>query len=87
MAAMNETTPPTRNSLSTVLAGVLGGLIVLVVGAVLIATDVIDTGTTTTRVVREGVASAPISDSSDDSGDERTVSDPDLGDDDYSTRR
>ena len=42
----------TRSPLSTVVAGVLGGLVVLVVGAVLIATDVIDTGDTKT-VIRE----------------------------------
>ena len=36
----------TKRPLSNILAGVLGGLIVLVIGAVLIATDVIDTGDT-----------------------------------------
>jgi putative serine protease PepD len=40
-----------RSAASTVVAGILGGLIVLVLGAVLIATDVIDTGDT--RTVRE----------------------------------
>ena len=40
-----ETAPRCRN----LLAGVLGGLVVLVVGAILIETDVIDTGDTTTR--------------------------------------
>jgi S1-C subfamily serine protease len=40
----------TRSPLANLLAGVLGGLIVLVIGAVLIATDVIDTGDTTTVV-------------------------------------
>ena len=45
----------TRSPLTNLLAGVLGGLIVLVIGAVLIATDVIDTGDTTT-VVRESPA-------------------------------
>jgi len=45
----------TRSPLTNLLAGVLGGLIVLVIGAVLIATDVIDTGDTTT-VVREAPA-------------------------------
>jgi S1-C subfamily serine protease len=43
---------------STLIAGALGGLIVLVLGAVLIATDVIETGDSTT-VVRE--QQAPIS--------------------------
>ena len=52
------TSPPKqRPALSNLLAGVLGGLVVLVVGAILIETDVIDTGDTTTRVVRQ----APIS--------------------------
>ena len=40
-----------RGAASTVVAGILGGLVVLVLGAVLIATDVIDTGDT--RTVRE----------------------------------
>ena len=48
----------TRSPLTNLLAGVLGGLIVLVIGAVLIATDVIDTGDTTT-VVRESSATQP----------------------------
>jgi S1-C subfamily serine protease len=42
----------TKRPLSNILSGVIGGLIVLVVGAILIATDVIDTGTSKT-VVRE----------------------------------
>jgi S1-C subfamily serine protease len=48
----------TRSPLTNLLAGVLGGLIVLVVGAVLIATNVIDTGDTKT-VVRETPATQP----------------------------
>jgi S1-C subfamily serine protease len=50
---------PTKQRLgsSNLIAGVLGGLVVLVVGAILIETDVIDTGDSTTRVVRQ----APIS--------------------------
>ena len=48
----------TRSPLTNLLSGVLGGLIVLVIGAVLIATDVIDTGGTTT-VVRETPAAQP----------------------------
>jgi S1-C subfamily serine protease len=53
------TSPPkSRVSVSTVLAGVLGGLIVLVVGSILIATDVIDTGDTT-KVVRQAPISQP----------------------------
>ena len=46
---MNHDVPPKqRLAVPTSLAGVLGGLVVLVVGAILIATDVIDTGDTTT---------------------------------------
>src|SRR5215208_3219255 len=50
---------PTKQRLGTsnLIAGVLGGLVVLVIGAILIETDVIDTGDTTTRVVQQ----APIS--------------------------
>jgi S1-C subfamily serine protease len=48
----------TRSPLATLLSGVIGGLLVLVIGAVLIATDVIDTGDTTT-VVRESPSTQP----------------------------
>jgi S1-C subfamily serine protease len=48
----------TRSPLTNLLAGALGGLIVLVIGAVLVATDVIDTGDTTT-VVRETSSTQP----------------------------
>src|SRR5829696_5531569 len=48
----------TRSPLANLLSGVLGGLIVLVIGAVLIATDVIDTGDTKT-VVRETPTTQP----------------------------
>jgi S1-C subfamily serine protease len=48
----------TRSPLANLLSGVLGGLIVLVIGAVLIATDVIDTGDTNT-VVRETPTTQP----------------------------
>src|SRR5215213_7289966 len=57
----------TRSPLANLLAGVLGGLIVLVIGAVLISTDVIDTGNTTT-VVRESPATQPTAASSTASG-------------------
>jgi S1-C subfamily serine protease len=61
-----------RTAASTFVAGALGGLIVLVLGAVLIATDVIDTGDSTT--VREQTAiSQPASDPS--AGGGRTVQD------------
>jgi S1-C subfamily serine protease len=56
----------------SILSGVLGGLIVLVVGAVLIATGVIETGDDTRQVVRQ----APIDQGdSADEGEGRTVSD------------
>ncbi len=44
---------PNSSSRSNFLSGLLGGLVVLVLGAVLIGTDVIDTGDTTREVVRE----------------------------------
>jgi S1-C subfamily serine protease len=48
----------TKSPLSNLLAGVLGGLIVLVIGAVLIATNVVATGGTKT-VVRESTTTQP----------------------------
>jgi S1-C subfamily serine protease len=57
----------TKSRLSSVLAGVLGGLIVLVIGAVLISTDVIDTGDTRT-VVREPAITQPTADSTGSEG-------------------
>jgi S1-C subfamily serine protease len=59
-------------SISTLLAGALGGLLVLVVGAVLIATDVIDTGDETRTVVRQSPITTP---ALDEGGDGRTVQD------------
>jgi S1-C subfamily serine protease len=68
------TSPPkSRVPVSNLLAGVLGGLIVLVVGSILIATDVIDTGDTT-KVVRQAPISQPASDPGATSGG-RTVQD------------
>jgi len=56
------------------LAGILGGLVVLVLGAVLISTDVIDTGDSTREVVREPAPlTRPAADSSGGGG--RTVAD------------
>jgi S1-C subfamily serine protease len=49
-----------RSPVSNLIAGVLGGLIVLIVGAILIATDVIDTGDSRT-VVRQAPISQPAS--------------------------
>jgi S1-C subfamily serine protease len=69
---MNDTTPSQRSSIPTFLAGALGGLIVLVLGAALIATNVIDTGDDTTRVVRESIPTRDISDSGESA---RTVAD------------
>jgi S1-C subfamily serine protease len=62
---MNPTTSPSKPRLgaSNLIAGVLGGLVVLVIGSILIETDVIDTGDTT-HVVRQ----APISQSASDPG-------------------
>jgi S1-C subfamily serine protease len=47
------------NSRSSFLSGLLGGLVVLVLGAVLIATDVIDTGDTTRQVVQQEAIPQP----------------------------
>jgi S1-C subfamily serine protease len=70
---MNDTTPPQKgSSIPTFLAGALGGLIVLVLGATLIATDVIDTGDDSTRVVRESIPTRDVA-LDDDGG--RTVAD------------
>ena len=64
---------PTPSFRSFFLSGLLGGLVVLVLGAVLIATDVIDTGDTTREVVRDAGITRPASDPGDGEG--RTVSD------------
>jgi S1-C subfamily serine protease len=53
-----------RTTASNLIAGALGGLVVLVVGSILIATDVIDTGDTTQRVVRQAPLSQPAADPS-----------------------
>jgi S1-C subfamily serine protease len=55
---------------SNILSGVLGGLVVLVLGAILISTNVIDTGDDTT-VVRE----APVTQNASGAGDGRSVRD------------
>jgi S1-C subfamily serine protease len=57
------------------LSGVLGGLVVLVVGTVLIATDVIDTGDTTREVVRQAPITQPAADRPANEGKGLTVSD------------
>jgi S1-C subfamily serine protease len=56
---------------ANLLSGVLGGLLVLVVGAILISTDVIDTGDTKT-VVRQATVSRP---AANEAGGGRTVAD------------
>ena len=54
---------------SNFLSGVLGGVIVLVLGSLLIATDVIDTGDTTREVIQQSPLTRPAADSaSDDDG-------------------
>jgi S1-C subfamily serine protease len=54
---------------SNFLSGVLGGLVVLVLGAVLIETDVIDTGDSTREVIRQSPLTRPAADTaSDDDG-------------------
>jgi S1-C subfamily serine protease len=57
----------TRSPATHLLSGVLGGLIVLVIGAILISTDVIDTGDTRT-VVRESPTTQPTADSTGSEG-------------------
>ncbi len=70
---MNDTTPPQkRSSIPTFLAGALGGLLVLVLGAALIATDVIDTGDSTTTVERATLPTRAVSNDGDGG---RTVAD------------
>jgi len=51
---------------SQFLSGVLGGLVVLVLGAVLIETDVIDTGDTTREVVQQPLTRPVVDDGDDD---------------------
>src|SRR5215218_6615574 len=58
------------NPIANILSGLLGGLVVLLLGAVLIATDVIDTGDDRT-VVRE----APMTQTTSDDGEGRSVRD------------
>jgi S1-C subfamily serine protease len=57
----------TKRPLSNILSGVLGGLIVLVLGAVLISTGVIDTGDSKT-VVRQVTTTQPTGDSTGSEG-------------------
>jgi S1-C subfamily serine protease len=66
-----STTPRRSSAIGSLLAGVIGGLVVLVIGAILIATNVIDTGHTT-KVVRQQAITRQ---ASDQSGGGRTVAD------------
>jgi S1-C subfamily serine protease len=66
------TTPSRSTTTSNLLSGVVGGLLVLVVGSILLATGVIGKGGDT-KVVRETVASSPARTTSDAGG--RSVAD------------
>jgi len=57
----------TKRSVSNILAGVVGGLVVLVIGAILISTNVIDTGDTKT-VVRQVEPTQPTGDTTGSQG-------------------
>ena len=72
---MNPGDSPTSRgpAISSFLAAVLGGRVVLVIGAVLIATDVIDTGDTAREAVRSPAISRPAS-TGDGDREGRTVS-------------
>jgi S1-C subfamily serine protease len=61
-----------QNPIANILSGLLGGLVVLVLGAILISTDVIDTGDSSTVVQRQSPITQP---TSDDSEGGRTVRD------------
>jgi S1-C subfamily serine protease len=54
-----------NNPIANILSGLLGGLVVLVLGAILISTDVIDTGDSSTVVQRQSPMTAQASDDSD----------------------
>jgi S1-C subfamily serine protease len=58
----------TRSPLANIISGALGGLIVLVIGAILISTDVIDTGDTVTREVPQPATTQPTADSTGSEG-------------------
>jgi S1-C subfamily serine protease len=60
-----------NNPIANILSGLLGGLVVLVLGAILISTDVIDTGDSSTVVQRQ----APMTQQASDSDGGRTVRD------------
>ena len=58
---------------SYLLSGALGGLIVLVAGAILISTDVIDVGDNTTSIVRQAPVSRPAANTGSGASDGKTV--------------
>ena len=64
-----------RPALFTFFAALLGGLVVLVVGAVLITTDVIDTGDDTTVVRERSITQPAVGSGSSSDGEGRTVQD------------
>jgi S1-C subfamily serine protease len=64
-----STEPRTSSSTGNLIAGALGGLIVAILGAILIATGVIDTGTTERQVIRQpAIANTGATDASSGSG-------------------
>ena len=54
-----------NNPIANILSGLLGGLVVLVLGAILVSTDVIETGDSSTVVQRQSPMTAQASDDSD----------------------
>ena len=64
-----STEPRTSSSTGNLIAGALGGLIVAILGAILSATGVIDTGTTERQVIRQpAIANTGATDASSGSG-------------------
>src|SRR3954453_3423139 len=73
---MSPSTRPRQSvSTSNLISGGIGGLIVLVLGAILIATGVIDTGKTERTVIRQPALSSTSSSKSGSSDGGRTVAD------------
>src|SRR4051794_19586759 len=72
---MSPSTQPRQSIWSNLVSGGIGGLIVLVLGAGLIATGVIDTGKTERTVVRQPALSSTSDTKADSAGGGRTVAD------------
>src|SRR3954447_1606102 len=72
---MSPSTQPRQSIWRNLVSGGIGGLIVLVLGAVLIATGVIDTGKTERTVVRQPALSSTSDTKADSAGGGRTVAD------------